>query len=470
MSFQEPMRRVDAAWLRMDRAANTADIVALLELAEPLSFARASSLLQERLLGLRRFRQRVQDPGLGPVRWEDDPGFDLARHLDRAELDSGERSLREHLGALATAPFEPGRPPWRIQLLSLGRRRSALAVKLHHCLGDGRALVRVLLGMADQATVAPSAPGRAFQPLGLAEDPMAALRRGLASPAQAMELAGEATAFGAALGRLALLPLDRTAALVRPLTGTRRLAWTPAVRTSDAGSAARRAGATPNELVVAAIAGGLRRALPRQADAAEPRALVPVDARAPADGVLGNAFGLVFLDLPTQAETPAARLAAVHERFARIRGSPDAAVTLAVLAGFGLLPRPLEHLATAFFSRKASLVVTNVRGPSARVRLAGAELERLMFWVPHPATLGLGVSILSYAGTIRVGVRADAGLLVEPAALAGAIAAELRELGVPAAEPAPRAARRPRSAAAPAPGAAEAVTPGCGVAPPSPAA
>ncbi|HYD39373.1 MAG TPA: WS/DGAT domain-containing protein [Anaeromyxobacter sp.] len=470
MIFQEPMRRVDAAWLRMDRPANSADIVALLELAEPLSFGRAWALVEERVLGLRRFRQRVHDPGLGPVRWEDDPGFELARHLDQAALEPGERPLREHLGALATEPLEPGRPPWRIRLLSLGRRRSALAVKVHHCLGDGRALIRVLLGMADGVTPAPPAPGRAFRPLGLAEDPLGALRRAVEGPARAMELAGEATAFGAALARLALLPLDRTDALVRPLTGTRRLAWTPAVRTSDAGAAARRAGATPNELVVAAVAGGLRRALPRQADAAEPRALVPVDARAPADGVLGNAFGLVFLDLPTQAETPAARLAAVHERFARVRGSPDAAVTLAVLAGFGLLPRPLEHLATAFFSRKASLVVTNVRGPPARVRLAGAELERLMFWVPHPASLGLGVSILSYAGTIRVGVRADAGVLVEPAALAGAIAGELRALGVPAAEPAPHATRRPRPAAPPPRAVEAAATPGCGAAPPSPAA
>lgn len=430
MNFQEPMRRVDAAWLRMDRRDNTADIVALLELAEPLSFARARSLVEDRLLGLRRFRQRVHDPGLGPVRWEDDPGFELARHLDEVALAPGERSLREHLGALATASFEPGRPPWRIRLLALGRRRSALAVKVHHCLGDGRALVRVLLGMADGVTSAPAAPGRAFRPLGLAGDPVAALRRALERPANAAKLAGEAAAFGGALARLALLPLDRTAALVRPLTGARRLAWTPAVRTSDAGAAARRAGATTNELVVAAIAGGLRHLLGPDGEAAEPRALVPVDARAPADAVLGNAFGLVFLDLPTQAVTPAARLAAVHERFARIRESPDAAVTLAVLAGFGLLPRPLEHLATGFFSRKASLVVTNVRGPPARVRLAGAELERLMFWVPHPATLGLGVSILSYAGTLRVGVRADTGLLVDPTALARAITAELQAFGL----------------------------------------
>jgi diacylglycerol O-acyltransferase len=191
--------------------------------------------------------------------------------------------------------------------------------------------------------------------------------------------------------------------------------------------------------------------------------MVPVDARAPGDASFGNGFGLVFLELPTRERTPAARLGAVRERFARVRQSPDAAVTLAVLAAFGLLPGPLEDLGTSFFSRKASLVVTNVRGPTARVQLAGAEVERMVFWVPHPATLGLGVSILSYAGTLRVGVRADAGILVEPAALAAAITAELEAYGLHAepldtlaTRPAPRR-RRPAPASVVA--AAEAVAP-----------
>lgn len=437
VAFRESMRRVDTAWLRMDRPGNAADIVALLGLAEPLAWTALRSLVEERLLSLRRFCQRVHDPGAGPPAWEDDPGFALDHHLDRLDLAAGEGALREHLGRLATEPLEPGRPLWRMQLLRLGRGRSALAVKLHHCLGDGRALVKVLLGLADAgAAPPPSVPAPAFRVLSLAREPIAALFQALAEPARAAALAGEAVAFGASLARLALLPPDRTPGLVHGLTGVRRLAWTPAVPLAGAIEAARRAGATPNELVLAAIAGGLRRVL-RAAAAApgggpegEPRALVPVDARTPGDAALGNAFGLVFLALPTAEATAARRLAAVRARFARIRESPDAAVTLALLAGFGLLPRPLEHLGTSFFSRKASLVVTNVRGPTTPVRLGGAEVDRLLFWVPHPATLGLGVSILSYAGTIRVGVRADTGVLPDPNALARAIVDELGELGV----------------------------------------
>ncbi len=37
-----------------------------------------------------------------------------------------------------------------------------------------------------------------------------------------------------------------------------------------------------------------------------------------------------------------------------------------------------------------------------------------MFWVPQSGRLGLGISILSYAGNIYVGIATDAGLVPDP--------------------------------------------------------
>ena len=37
-----------------------------------------------------------------------------------------------------------------------------------------------------------------------------------------------------------------------------------------------------------------------------------------------------------------------------------------------------------------------------------------MFWVPQSARLGLGISILSYCGQVRIGVATDAGLVPDP--------------------------------------------------------
>ena len=100
-------------------------------------------------------------------------------------------------------------------------------------------------------------------------------------------------------------------------------------------------------------------------------------------------------------------------------------MSYAVLAAIGHLPEAADRLLTGFFTRKASLVVTNVPGPRTRLHLAGHEIDRIMFNVPHPATLGLGVSILSYAGEVRIGVRADVAVLPDPAVLVRAFSREV---------------------------------------------
>ena len=48
-----------------------------------------------------------------------------------------------------------------------------------------------------------------------------------------------------------------------------------------------------------------------------------------------------------------------------------------------------------------------------------------MFWVPSPGSLSLGISILSYAGNVMVGVATDAGLIPDPEVIVEGIHAEL---------------------------------------------
>ena len=66
------------------------------------------------------------------------------------------------------------------------------------------------------------------------------------------------------------------------------------------------------------------------------------------------------------------------------------------------------------FATKATAVLTNVPGPPMPLFLAGSEIEDIMFWVPQSGRLGLGISILSYAGKVYVGVMTDAGLVPDP--------------------------------------------------------
>src|ERR1035437_5735476 len=159
------------------------------------------------------------------------------------------------------------------------------------------------------------------------------------------------------------------------------------------------------------------------------RALVPVDMRPQDDdGRLGNQFGLVFLDMPVGMPGRRQRLDSVHAMMQLARHSPQPSVAFEVLGALGLVPQAIQRQVVRFFGAKGTAVVTNVRGPARRLYLAGERLVNLTFFVPQSAMLGIGISVMTYAGDIQVGVIADAGLVPEPAAIARDITAELRAL------------------------------------------
>ena len=77
---------------------------------------------------------------------------------------------------------------------------------------------------------------------------------------------------------------------------------------------------------------------------------------------------------------------------------------------------------------KSSAVVTNVPGPREPVWLADARVTRVVFWVPQAGSVGLGVSILSYAGDVTVGRRGRPQPGARPRELTAAVRAEVDAL------------------------------------------
>jgi diacylglycerol O-acyltransferase / wax synthase len=433
----ERLSAVDAAWFQMDGPENAADVVALLTFRALPEEAKVRALLEERLLASPRFRQRAVRGGplLGRPRWRDVDPVRLDEHLVLHHLPSARgAALRDVVGAVASERLDGGRPLWRIHLVR-APDGGALVVKIHHCIADGFALVGLLLSFGDAA-----APAGARHALPASRRlapwvgaPMSA--RTLAGrPLHTLRLAARAGVIACALARIAALRRDPPSLLSRPLTGRQRLAWSSGVPLRVVRRAARVRGATVNDIVIAAVTGALRSLLSaagERVDALAVRALVPVNLRAspPAPGEpLGNRFGLIFVDLPVSAPSVAARLERVRAHTSWMKGRPDAVATLAALAVLGLLPARLEAPLLRFFAQKASVVVTNLPGPRSPLVLAGEPVESAMFWVPHPATLGVGVSVLSYAGELRIGVRADEAVLTDPGELVARFEAELAAL------------------------------------------
>ena len=98
------------------------------------------------------------------------------------------------------------------------------------------------------------------------------------------------------------------------------------------------------------------------------------------------------------------------------------------IAVFGQALRPGLPLMLSFLGRKASLVMTNVPGPRDPVTFLGSRLTELMAWVPQAGRLGVGVTLLSYAGQLQVGVAADTNVGPDPEEIVRACERALREL------------------------------------------
>lgn len=154
---------VDTAWLHMDDPHNPADIVTLLTFDERLSYEALKRTVEQRLLKYARFKQRVSEVG-GHLSWEDDPQFQIERHLTQQTLDtplSGE-SLHELVAELANQRLKPGRPLWALHLIDGSEGGSAIVARLHHCIADGFALAHAMIDLADRANETP--PSQAMKP------------------------------------------------------------------------------------------------------------------------------------------------------------------------------------------------------------------------------------------------------------------------------------------------------------------
>jgi hypothetical protein len=116
------MSAIDAAWLRMDRPTNLAIITSVLWFARPPDWEAVSELLRERLVDrFPRFRQRAVEPRIriGMPRWEDDPRFDLRRHVHRHRLPApgDQGALEAFVGTLQSTPLDRDKPLWSAHLV-----------------------------------------------------------------------------------------------------------------------------------------------------------------------------------------------------------------------------------------------------------------------------------------------------------------------------------------------------------------
>jgi diacylglycerol O-acyltransferase / wax synthase len=162
-------------------------------------------------------------------------------------------------------------------------------------------------------------------------------------------------------------------------------------------AAAHAQGATVNDMLLVAVGGALRRLLVARGEQLDEVLIsVPVSGRpAASSSDLGNQVGVLPVAVPL-AEDPAVRLAAVRDQRARLGTSAPRASSGAVLS---VLFRGLAALGIfQWFVRRQRLVhtfLTNLRGPTQPLALAGSHIRRLVpiATVPGNVTVSFDVRL-----------------------------------------------------------------------------
>ena len=440
----------------MEDPTNLMMISGVMVFGAPLEYERLKATIEYGLLRFDRFRQRVVQPALGGPCWEDDPDLDLSYHLQRATLPppGDQASLQDLASLLASRQLDFSRPLWQFHLVEDYAEGSALICRLHHCIGDGLALVYVLLSLTDTTPDAPlriDPPGlrrrRRQGPLSRLSHPARAALKTTrkagealvqqcqemrADPARVADLARTGARGTTALARLLLLWPDPKTIYKGELGVPKRAAWSEPLALAEVKAIGKGLGGTVNDVLLTAMSGALRRYLQgrgERVDGLNFRAVVPVNLRQPGtEAELGNKFGLVFLSLPIGIAEPGARLRELKQRMDALKDSLQAPVAFGILNAIGMSPEAIQDIVVNIFGMKGTGVMTNVVGPRMQLYLAGAPLDSLMFWVPQSGHLGLGVSIISYAGRVWMGVITDQGLVPDPDAIVAAFHTEFDEL------------------------------------------
>jgi WS/DGAT/MGAT family acyltransferase len=256
----------------------------------------------------------------------------------------------------------------------------------------------------------------------------------LDDPVYREKLARLGAASVLALGRFVFRWPDPKTLFRGKLGQSKRAVWSKPIPIQEVKAVGRLAGGTINDVLLTVVAGAMGRYMrehgdAQRADGVQIRAVVPVNLRSlKVTPDLGNKFGLVFLTLPVGMADPVERLREVKRRMDEIKGTPEPVVVFGLMNLMGMVPSEIQDIAVDIFGAKGTAVMTNVPGPKKQIYLASAPLDMMMFWVPQSGRLGMGVSILSYAGRVWLGIATDEGLVPDPESIVQACHVEFSAL------------------------------------------
>jgi diacylglycerol O-acyltransferase len=391
--------------------------------------------------------------------WVEDDEFDLEYHVRRIRLPKpGDwRQLMRLVGRLQSQQLDPARPLWFVYIIEgLDDVRDvkpgcfAMFMKMHHATIDGVSGQEIQAALHDFEPVPADAsryevgsltrgrrPGRARL---LLHSPVSNLMKSL-------RLGGAVAAAVPGLAKAGLASLRKERSAV-PKTVFNRGRVSPGrvvdgrlYDLAEVKAVSRALGdSTINDVVLAVVAGALRRYLAAHDELPDQTlvAAVPVNVRGEGDHghEVDNLVSAMMTALHTEIADPVERVRAVHESTREAKALMEAIgprtmaeipMNLPSPIARGLFPVVME-LAARTGAVPFNTMVTNVAGIQKPVYLAGAKMVAMLGMGPVVHRAGLFHAVFSYNGVISIMFTACRRMLPDPEFYAECIDASYREL------------------------------------------
>jgi len=430
---------LDASFLSLECKAIPLHMAGVFIFDRPLQFDSFVQRVESQLPLIPRYRQIVVPSpfNLGYPTWEDDPNFEIARHIQRAQLDApgGEAELEALSGRILSEVMDRKRPLWDIRVVSgLRDGRGAMILRIHHAMADGIAGAALVLGRILDTTRAGSYAVRKIrtpvkrQPChkpSVADDIASGMQSSLRHLIDAVSGAfsvGEKVLHEpkALIDAVGLLPEALGAFERLPFNsacgGDRKFCWADfdfsraqAIRTASGG--------TINDVILAALTQAIAQYVKLHGQTIVRRSIrvvCPVNLRQDSDEGMGNHLAFMPVALPLDIEDPVRMLHAVAFRTATMKRVGAADLLSVVASSFGVTPPPIQALLWRGIANiilpvpLLNLVFTNIPANAEPLYCVG---KKLLTWYPQVPTgyeLGINCAVTRYCNKLCCGLIADA--------------------------------------------------------------
>jgi WS/DGAT/MGAT family acyltransferase len=462
----KPLQNLDAGFLALESPTSRLHVGALIVIEPPQRsvavdrFDEIRTLISRRLVQVPAFRQRALRVAFGlqhPV-WVDDPDFDLTDHVSRVSLRSpgDARALGAVVADVMSRPLDLARPLWEMVVVDgLPDEKTAVIAKLHHSILDGVSAALLLgsfLDLTPDADFGPEpepwdppplpSPAELFGQgaISLVRQPgigVSALRR-LLDVVVELSTRNRGLATEGKSPPPALFSGPRTS--INGSISSRRSFASVAVPVASIKAVRHAFDVTFNDVVLAAVAGGLRSLLEARGDPIDEAltALVPMSIRTEAEhGAFGNRISAMLVSLATDTKDPLERLRAVSGSATAAKAQEEVLsgsllgelAQLTVPAFASLVARCISEM--RLFDRVAppfNLTMSSIPGPTFDLWWAGGRLAGLYPIGPITDGVALNITAMSYEDDLYLGLLGDRRLIPDMGDLADRVVESLDEL------------------------------------------